>query len=51
MMGWMLVFSMLLLCGVLATVGDLPGPGIISCLVFGFLLGVSAVTLLLRGEA
>jgi hypothetical protein len=51
MMGWILIFSLMLLCGVLATIGDLPAPGITSCMVFGLLLGASALTLLLRGGA
>jgi hypothetical protein len=40
------------LCGAIAAVGDVgPVPGMTSSLVFGFLLVVSALTLLLRGRA
>ena len=50
MMGWMLIFALMLLCGACSAVervGSLPG--MTSSLVFGFLLLVSAVTRLLRG--
>jgi hypothetical protein len=52
MMGWMLIFSLLVLCGALAAMESVqPVPGLTSCLVFGFLLAVSGLTLLLRGRA
>lgn len=52
MLGWMMIFGLLLLFGAVASVGDLgPFPGMTSSLVFGFLLVVSALTLLLRGRA
>jgi hypothetical protein len=51
MLGWMLIFALLLLFGAVAAVGDVgPVPGLTSSLVFGFLLAVSALTLLLRGR-
>lgn len=51
MMGWILMFALLLLCGALAAVGDLRAPGITSCMVFGFLLAIFGLSLLLRGRA
>ncbi len=52
MLGWMLIFSLLLLCGALAaTRSEQIVSGLTSCLVFGFLLGVSGLTLLLRDRA
>lgn len=52
MLGWMLIFLLLLLCGVLAATESVqPVPGLASCMVFGFLLAVSVVSLLLRGRA
>ena len=52
MLGWMLIFALMLLCGALAAVGNIgPVPGMTSSLVFGFLLVVSALTLVLRGRA
>jgi hypothetical protein len=52
MLGWMLIFALMVFCGAIAAVGDIgPAPGITSSLVFGFLLVVSALTLFLRGRA
>jgi hypothetical protein len=52
MLGWMLIFALMLLGGALATVGGVaPVPGMTSSLVFGFLLVLSALALLLRGRA
>ena len=52
MMGWMMVFALMLLSGALASIANVgPVPGMTSSLVFGFLLVVSALTLLLRGRA
>jgi hypothetical protein len=52
MLGWMLIFFLMLLCGATAAVeGVQHAPGMTSSLVFGFLLLVSALTLLLRGRA
>jgi ABC-type Mn2+/Zn2+ transport system permease subunit len=52
MLGWMLIFALMLLCGATAAVESVrPAPGMTSSLVFGFLLGVSARTRLLRGRA
>ncbi len=52
MLGWMLIFALMLLCGVTAAVESVqPAPGMTSSLVFGFLLVVSALTLILRGRA
>jgi hypothetical protein len=52
MFGWMLIFALMLLFGAIAAVGAAgPFPGMTSGLVFGFLLVVSALTLLLRGRA
>ena len=52
MLGWMLIFALMLLFGAFAAVGTVaPVPGMTSSLVFGFLLVVSALTLLLRGRA
>ncbi len=49
MLGWMLIFALMLFCGAIAAVATVPGMA--ASLVFGFLLVVSAVTLLLRGRA
>lgn len=52
MLGWMLVFTLLLLCGAVSAVGGVaPTPGLTSSLVFGVLLFVAALTLVLRGRA
>jgi hypothetical protein len=52
MLGWMLIFALMVLCGGSAAIGNIgPAPGMTSGLVFGFLLVVSALTLLLRGRA
>ena len=53
MLGWMLMFAAMSLWGtVAAAMGGLTGQltGITSGLVFGFLLVVSALTLMLRGR-
>ena len=40
MLGWMLIFALMLLCGAIAAVGDVgPVPGMTSSLVFGFPAG------------
>jgi hypothetical protein len=50
MLGWILIFALMWLCGAIAVVASVgPLPGITSSLVFGFLLVVSAFTRLLRG--
>lgn len=54
MLGWMLMFSTMLLWGIVAAaMGGSTGQttGITSSLVFGFLLVVSALTFTLRGRA
>ena len=51
MLGWMLIFALMVLFGAVAAVGDIgPVPGMTSSLVFGFLLVVSGLALLLRGR-
>jgi len=51
MMGWMLIFALILLCGAIAVVSSVwPAPGVTSTLVFGFLLAVSGLTRVLRGR-
>jgi hypothetical protein len=52
MLGWMLIFALMFACGAVAAVESVrPAPGMTSCLVFGFLLVVTALTRLLRGRA
>jgi len=52
MLGWMLIFALMLSCGALAAVESVgPVAGMASSVVFGFLLAASALTLLLRGRA
>jgi hypothetical protein len=54
MLGWMLIFTTMLLWGtVAAAMGGGAGQtsGLTSSLVFGFLLVVSALTFTLRGRA
>ncbi len=52
MLGWMLIFALMLFCGAFAPVGNGgPVPAMTLSLVFGFLLAISALTLLLRGRA
>lgn len=52
MLGWMLIFALMFGCGAVAAVASIqPAPGMTSCLVFGFLLVVTAFTRLLRGGA
>jgi hypothetical protein len=52
MLGWMLVFVLMVLCGAIAAVETFGlAPGMTASVVFGFLLVASAVTLLLRGRA
>jgi hypothetical protein len=52
MLGWMLIFALMLLCGATVAVESVrPVPGMASSLVFGLLLAVSAFTRLLRGRA
>ena len=52
MLGWMLIFSLLLVWGALAaTQSEQLVSGLTSCLVFGFLLVISGLSLLLRGRA
>jgi len=47
MLGWMLIFALMLLSGATAA-GVGSAPGMTSSLVFGFLLAVSAFTMVLR---
>ena len=52
MLGWILIFALMLFFGAVAAIENImPLPGMTSSLVFGFLLVVSAFTLLLRGRA
>ena len=52
MLGWMLIFALLVLFGAFAALGNIgPLPGMTSSLVFGFLLVICALTLVLRGRA
>jgi len=52
MLGWMLIFGLMVLCGAIVAVESVrPAPGMTSCLVFGFLLALSTLTMLLRGRA
>lgn len=52
MLGWMLIFALMVLSGLVAAAGDSgPIPIMTSSLVFGILLIVSALTFLLRGRA
>jgi hypothetical protein len=52
MMGWMLIFALMFLCGAMVVVeGVGRAPGMTSSLVFGFLLAVTALTRVLRGRA
>jgi hypothetical protein len=52
MLGWIMIFALMLIFGAIVAIGDAgPFPGVASSLVFGFLLVVSALTLLLRGRA
>lgn len=52
MLGWMVIFALMLLGGALSAVGDAgPLPGMTSSLVFGFLLILAALALALRGRA
>ena len=52
MMGWMLIFALMLLCGAIVVVeGVGRAPGMTSSLVFGFLLVLTAFTRVLRGRA
>jgi hypothetical protein len=54
MLGWMMMFTTMLLWGTVAAVlGKGPGQtaAVASSLVFGFLLVVSALTFTLRGRA
>ncbi len=53
MLGWILVFLLMLAGGTMSTLtGDIgPALGMIATVVFGVLLLVSAFTLLLRGRA
>jgi hypothetical protein len=52
MLGWMLIFLLLLLWGALAaTKSEQLFLGLTPCLFFGFLLVVSGFSLLLRGRA
>lgn len=51
MLGWMLIFALMVLCGAIAAVGIGPAPGLTSSLVFGVLLVISALSLFLRGRA
>ncbi len=53
MLGWMLIFALMSLCGAIVVVAEGVGraPGMTSCLVFGFLLVVTILTRLLRGRA
>jgi hypothetical protein len=46
MLGWMLIFALMLLVGAVG-----PVPGMTSSLVFGLLLVLSALALFLRGRA
>jgi hypothetical protein len=52
MLGWMLVFLLVLLGGATSAAnGGLESTFVLtSCVVFGFLLVVSALTILLRGR-
>ena len=51
MLGWMLVFTLMLLCGAIGALGNIGStPGVTSSLVFGILLAISALTLVLRGR-
>jgi uncharacterized membrane protein YtjA (UPF0391 family) len=50
-LGWMLIFAVMLLCGASAAMAGVGStPAVTSGVVFGFLLAVSALTLLLRRE-
>lgn len=53
MLGWMLIFVLMILCGALwASSGGIGlGFAMTSSAVFGFLLLISAVTLILRSRA
>jgi len=52
MLGWMLIFTLMVLGGTMAAVngGIETAFGMTLTIVFGFLLAVSALTLLLRGR-
>lgn len=51
MLGWMLVFALILPCGAISCMEGAVLLGVVSSLVFGFLLLVSAFSWLLRGTA
>ncbi len=52
MVGWMLIFALMVLFGAIASMGDVAFvPGMTSSLVFGLLLALSGLALLLRGRA
>jgi hypothetical protein len=50
MLGWMSIFALMFSGGAIALVDSVhTARGMTSCLVFGFLLALSALTLMLRG--
>jgi hypothetical protein len=53
MLGWILIFTLLTFTAVLGAVRDGIGftPGMTASLVFGFLLLVSVLTRIIRGQA
>jgi hypothetical protein len=53
MLGWMLIFVLIVLGAVMAALSGGTGSvfGLTSTVVFGFLLAISAFTFLLRGRA
>lgn len=53
MLGWMLIFTLIAIGGTMSALnaGMAATAGVTSSVVFGFLLVISAFTLLLRGRA